>query len=73
VEELKARLLARSTETPEALARRMRNAEIELARQGDYDQVVVNETGEIERTAAEIEAIIAQEKRRNGDRRIRII
>ena len=45
---------------------------IELARQGDYDQVVVNETGEVDRTAAEIEAIIEQEKRRNPDRRMRI-
>ena len=42
------------------------------ARAGDYDQVVTNETGEVERTAAEIEAIIAQEKNRSHGRRIRI-
>jgi len=34
--------------------------------------VVVNETGMVDRTAAEIEAIIAQEKRRHPDRRLRV-
>jgi len=72
MEALFQRLRSRATETANELELRQRNAAIELARQGDYDQVVVNETVEIERTAAEIEAIIAQEKRRNGDRRIRI-
>lgn len=72
LEALFQRLRSRATESADELEIRQRNAAIELARQGDYDRVVVNETGEIERTAAEIEAIIAQEKRRNGDRRIRI-
>lgn len=72
LEALFQRLRSRATETANELELRQRNAAIELARQGDYDQVVVNETGEIDRTAAEIQAIIAQEKRRNGDRRIRI-
>jgi guanylate kinase len=72
LEALFQRLRSRATETADELELRQRNAAIELARQGDYDRVVVNETGEVERTAAEIEAIIEQEKRRNGDRRIRI-
>jgi len=72
LEALFQRLRSRATESADELEIRQRNAAIELARQGDYDRVVVNETGEIERTAAEIEAIIAQEKRRNSDRRIRI-
>ncbi len=72
LEALFQRLRSRATESADELEIRQRNAAIELARQGDYDQVVVNETGEIDRTAAEIEAIIEQEKRRNGDRRIRI-
>jgi guanylate kinase len=72
LEALFQRLRSRATETADELEIRQRNAAIELARQGDYDQVVVNETGEVDRTAAEIEAIIAQEKRRNADRRIRI-
>ncbi len=70
VDELKARLVARSTETPDALARRMRNAETELSRQADYDHVVVNETDLVERTAAAIDAIIAAEHERFPDRRL---
>ena len=72
LEALFQRLRSRATENADELELRQRNAAIELARQGDYDRVVVNETGEIERTAAEIEAIIEQEKRRNSDRRMRI-
>jgi guanylate kinase len=72
LEALFQRLRSRATETADELELRQRNAAIELARQGDYDQVVVNETGEVDRTAAEIEAIIAQEKKRNAERRIRI-
>jgi len=72
LEALFQRLRSRATESADELEIRQRNAAIELARQGDYDQVVVNEDGEIERTAAEIEAIIAQEKRRNAERRIRV-
>jgi guanylate kinase len=72
MEALFQRLRSRATETADELEIRQRNAAIELARQGDFDRVVVNETGEVERTAAEIEAIISQEKRRNADRRVRI-
>lgn len=72
MEALFQRLRSRATENADELELRQRNAAIELARQGDYDRVVVNETGEVERTAAEIEAIIEQEKRRHPDRRIRL-
>ena len=72
MEALFQRLRSRATETADELELRQRNAAIELARQGDYDRVVVNETGEVERTAAEIEAIIEQEKRRHASRRIRV-
>jgi guanylate kinase len=72
LEALFQRLRSRATETADELEIRQRNAAIELARQGDYDRVVVNDDGEVERTAAEIEAIIVQEKRRNADRRIRV-
>jgi guanylate kinase len=72
LEALFQRLRSRATETADELELRQRNAAIEIARQGDYDRVVVNETGQVERTAAEIEAIISQEKRRNAERRIRV-
>ena len=42
---------ARATETADELELRQRNAAIELARQEDYDYVVTNETGQVERTA----------------------
>lgn len=73
LEALFQRLRSRATETADELEIRQRNAAIELARQGDYDRVVTNEDDQVERTAAEIEAIIAQEKRRNPERRIRIV
>ena len=72
MEALFQRLRSRATESADELELRQRNAAIELARQGDYDRVVVNEDDQVERTAAEIEAIISQEKRRNGDRRVRV-
>ena len=72
LEALFQRLRSRATETADELEIRQRNAAIELARQGDYDRVVVNETGEVEKVAAEIEAIIEQEKRSNADRQIRV-
>lgn len=72
MEELFQRLRSRATETADELELRQRNAAIELARAGDYDRVVINETDQQERTVAEIEAIITQEKRRAADRRVRI-
>ena len=72
MEALFQRLRSRATENADELELRQRNAAIEIGRQGDYDRVVVNETGQVERTAAEIEAIISQEKRRNAERRIRV-
>ena len=67
---LEARLVGRSTESPEDLERRRRDAAQELARQGDYDHVVVNETGQIDGTAERIDAIIDAEHGRFPDRRI---
>ncbi|HSG86929.1 MAG TPA: guanylate kinase [Candidatus Limnocylindrales bacterium] len=72
MEALFERLRARATESADELEVRQRNAAIELARQGDYDHVVVNETGQVERTAARIDEIIAAEKARRPERRIRV-
>ncbi len=66
------RLKARATETADELETRQRNAAIELARQDDYDYVVVNETGQVERTAARIHEIIAAEHVLHPDRRVRV-
>ncbi len=61
LETLFERLQARATETADELELRQRNAAIELARQEDYDYVVVNETGQVERTAQRIDEIIADD------------
>jgi guanylate kinase len=70
LETLFERLRARATETADELEVRQRNAAIELARQNDYDYVIVNETGQVERTAARIEEIIAAERRDHPERRV---
>jgi guanylate kinase len=58
---LDARLVGRSTETPRDLEIRRSNAAIELSRMDEYDHVVINETDEVDRTAEQIDAIIAAE------------
>ena len=72
LETLFDRLRARATETAEELEVRQRDAAVELARQNDYDHVVTNETGQVERTAERIDEIIADEHRREPDRRVRV-
>ena len=72
MEALFARLRSRATETVDELELRQRNAAIELARQEDYDYVVTNETGQVERTAAKIDEIIAEVHRVHPSRRISI-
>jgi guanylate kinase len=72
LEDLFQRLRARATETVDELELRQRNAAIELARQDDYDHVVINETGLVERTADRIVDIIAAEHRAHPDRRIAV-
>ena len=72
LEDLFGRLQARATETADQLDLRQRNAALELARQKDYDYVVVNETGEVDRTAARVDEIIRAEKAAHPDRRTRV-
>ncbi|NJD27940.1 MAG: guanylate kinase [Chloroflexi bacterium] len=72
LEDLFSRLQARATETADELDVRQRNAALELSRQKDYDHVVLNETGQVERTAARIDAIIRAEKAAHPDRRTRV-
>lgn len=72
LQDLFVRLRSRATETADELDLRQRNAAIELARQEDYDHVVTNETGEVARTAALIDEIIANEHRLHPTRRVRV-
>ena len=72
MEALFGRLQARATETADELELRQRNAAIELARQQDYDHVVVNETGQVERTAQRIDEIVAETHGLHPTRRVRV-
>jgi guanylate kinase len=72
LKDLFQRLRSRATETADELELRQRNAAIELARQEDYDYVVTNETGEVERTAERIDEIIGEEHRTHPDRRVEV-
>jgi len=72
LEDLFGRLQARASESADELDIRQRNAALELARQKDYDYVVVNETGQIERTARRIHEIIVTEKTANPGRRTQV-
>ena len=72
LETLFDRLKSRATETADELEQRQADAAIELARQEDYDYIVPNETGQVERTAEMIEAIVATEHSRHPTRRVRI-
>jgi len=64
LESLAKRLRKRGTETPEQLAIRLRNAEIEMASAPEYDYVVVNEDGKIDETAEQIADIIRKESKK---------
>jgi guanylate kinase len=57
--ELRRRLKARGTESPEAIERRLGRAQREMKRRGEYDRVVVND--DVERAAEEILRLVGGE------------
>lgn len=61
-EELKRRLTERLTESEDALLRRLREAEAEMACMGEYDHVVYNHSDALDDAVREIQAIVQQEK-----------
>jgi len=67
---LEERLRDRSTESAAELERRIATAHKEMKQQGMFDHVVVND--EVEVAAAEIDAIIAAEKRRLKPRAVNL-
>ena len=70
MDELARRLEGRSSETQRDLDIRLRTAEMEMERAGEFDYVVVNATGQIDATIREIEAIVERERRRSPPRRV---
>jgi guanylate kinase len=70
IEDLAARLAERGSEDAASLASRRRSAEAEMAASGDYDYVIVNETGHPDAAAERIWEIIQAEARRDPPRRV---
>jgi len=69
---LARRLARRATETVEELTRRVETARVENARADEFDYVVVNGEGQMERAAAKLGAIIDAEKCRRGRTAVKV-
>lgn len=72
LEDLEKRLRKRRTESADELDLRLKTAEKELDQIGIFDYIIINREGEIERTIADVMAIIAAEKCRVKPREIKI-
>jgi guanylate kinase len=72
IEDLHERLAQRGSESEEALDIRRRDAETEMATSGDYDYIIVNETGHPEEAAERIWEIVQSEARREPPRQPRV-
>jgi guanylate kinase len=72
MDDLTERLRGRGSESEASLARRRVDAERWIAEAGDYDHVVVNETGQPDQAAERIWEIIQAEARREPPRRPRV-
>ena len=70
LEELETRLKNRRTESPEELELRLNTAEQELDQLHLFDYFIVNRENEIEKTVADVKAIISAEKCRVVQREI---
>ncbi len=71
--ELEQRLRARRTESEEALQIRLRMAAIEMQEMSKFDYVVFNRDDALDKTVADIEAIIRAEKLRAHPRVVRFL
>lgn len=72
MDDLTERLRGRGSESEASITRRRQDAERWIAEAGDFDHVVVNETGHPERAAEHIWDIIQAEARREPPRRPRV-
>jgi len=72
IEDLDERLATRGSEDGPARALRRRNAETEMAAVGDYDYVIVNQTGHPDAAVEQIWEIIQAEARRDPPRRVQV-
>jgi guanylate kinase len=70
--ELEARLRRRATDSPEQLDLRLSKAREEMERLEEFDYVVINREGELDRTVAQVAAIIEAEHCRTRPRIVRL-
>lgn len=68
MDELERRLRERKSETAEDMERRIQTATEEMEARPEFDYVVVNHSGRLEETVADIEEIITQEKAKRAAR-----
>ncbi len=71
-EELVNRLRDRSSESPEHLHQRLEMARQEIGQIGQFDYVIVNPDGELDKTVDQLLAIITAEKCRVYQRKVRL-
>jgi guanylate kinase len=64
LDELEGRIRARGSDDEEHIARRLKTAAGEMARQGEFEYVIVNEPGRLEATADRLVAILEAERNR---------
>jgi len=64
LEELEARLRKRGTDSPEAIALRLRNARAEIKARHQYDHTIVNDV--LDEAVARFQAIVRTERRRSS-------
>jgi guanylate kinase len=69
---LNDRLSSRGSEDEATQALRRHNAVVEIAAANDYDEIVVNETGQVEEAAERIWDVIQAQARRDPPRRVRL-
>lgn len=71
-EELEQRLRKRKSDSPEQIRERLATARAEMARLSEFDYVVVNREGELERAVDDVLAIIRAEHCRTTPRVVRL-
>ena len=70
IDDLARRLQGRMSETRDAYELRLKTAETEIERAGEFDYVVVNANGRLDETIREIEGIVERERRRSPRRKV---
>ena len=71
-EELVRRLHQRGSDSPEQLEKRIATAREEMKRLPEFDYVVVNRDGELDRAVDDVLAIVRAEHRRTKPRMVRL-